>query len=186
MDKEARLILLLELARKNGGSLTLESTGLDLDMLLAELVMTELMSFDSGVFTITAEGKKILHLFDIERKNIIESLERYAEVVVDGKTIDGRIPMVAYTLMASGVTEPLPIIVATTTAVFWKDMVRMLNKTMIGGGSLENMLLGSFVPFKTMPPEDSWKELGETEEDAQRTAKWLLNPYPQNYVNITR
>ncbi len=183
MDKDVSLILLLGVIKKDGGIL-LDRDARDhkLQELITPLLEDNLLSIVSTGYAITDIGQKVLQLFGLERKKITEPLERFKEVLVDGETVDGRIPIMAYTMLERGEVDAMKYLSATAVALAWNDMVGILSSAKQDSATwpklLENDSLLSC--FKGTVSADSWKVLGKTEEDAKRTAKWLLNPYPQN------
>lgn len=154
---------------------------------LKELFKEGLLEMKGDEFVISPEGKKYILIFNDKCKELIEPFESYKKLVVDGNTIDGRLPIAAFSIRGQNLPEEVATDYLENLNVFlvWEQFfnwVRYQNKE---GDEWQSTLLPSFkLHSQYNVRTDAWKNLGKTENSAIITATKQLMPV--ELVEITR
>lgn len=146
-----------------------------------------LLEIKSDGMVISTEGKKALLLFNDTRKELIEPFEGFKKFVVDGNTIDARIPIASFSVKNKLDNEVCSDYLQNLNAfLVWEDFFEWIQKTSKKDGlQWQSQLLEAFkLQVNYNIETDSWKRLGKNENSATITAT-KATMLPEELVQIT-
>jgi hypothetical protein len=193
LDEGLKVMVLLEAIRKSGNSVPypLSDEWVCLGDEIQSLITDGLLSFDStGNCVISDDGKKVLILFDTERKEILSAMDNFSEFMIADRYIDARIPVVAFKVRKESNTKMVSEhLFCIATMIIWTDFFEMVRSASSKKESKwqESLFDSFYFNVKRLARPDAWLMLGRTKEEALITGTKLTNPLiSKDLVQLTR
>lgn len=156
-----------------------------LSAVVSRLEKEDLLTLDEDCYKITEAGKRALLFFAEERRVMNAPLDRFKEILIDGKIVDGRIPMMSFLLEHSGSADVADMMQSAIFSVKWDDMINSIKEMSTIKNSKWQKVIAQDLFYEeifNLADPKAWLTLGESEEEATSMGMWLLNP---GFVQIT-
>lgn len=154
---------------------------------IEELIELGFIELVEDKYQISFEGKKILILFKSERKEILSTSDVYKEVVINNKTIDARLALMAFRTRKLKDEEVVPILTSFSYMLNWETYFENLRQ--IANATTLNWQQHLFASFEKLGSVNRhmWRYMGRNLEDATLTCERLLMPIPKkDLIQLTR
>jgi len=153
------------------------------------LIKDGLLSIVSDFCEISQDGKKMLLLFDMERREVLKQFEPYREVRIGKTTLDARLPLSAYMMIKEKADNKHELLFSMAAMIVWRsffDYVRTLaqDESSLWQKDLFPAFMENAGRYARL---DIWRVMGQTRTEAINTCELLLNPNPsKNLIQLTR
>lgn len=148
-----------------------------LEDLVAGMEQEGMLSVDSNHYRVTTKGKKILLLFRSDVAEMVEPVSKFRSIVLDGKTLDARMPMMAY-VASMHHESAYDVLRAGVFGVYWEELIDAVIKLMALDVIWQKVLISDelYSDIENKVNTEAWRELAPDSIEARRIGKWLLNP----------
>lgn len=152
-----------------------------------ELHLEDMLILQDDCYELSSDGKKAILLFNLEKKEILSSLEVYKEIKVGDKVIDGRIPICAFKVRKQKPELSEDFLKNMAVFVAWGDFFNEI-KHVPQNLLWQKVLVKKFNErISALANRYCWRVLGRDLNDAVITCERLLNPIPtKDLINLTR
>jgi len=191
LDQTLKNLITLESIRVSGNKVpypTCDNWGY-LDEEIQALIQEGLLTIDSASSSISSDGKKMLLLFDMERKGVLEQFEPYKEVKVGTATVDARLPLSAYMLIKEKTEDKEHLLFSMAAMIVWRNFFDLIKQLSTDDSSMwQKELFPAFCANAGKYAQlDIWRIMGKDRADAINTCELLLNPNPsKKLIPLTR
>lgn len=167
---ELHTMMLLELIRQTNVTLPLNDDWSALSDQFDILQIDGLITPDG---TITSEGKKLLLMFDAERRDILKGSEVYESVLINGQRIDARLPVLDYKYRKSA--DRVDMLFNMACIMYWDAFFQQFKATVSSGWQAN--FLDSYTQYcRRIADSTTWRMLGASVREAVLNCERLLNP----------
>lgn len=191
MDKIKQLFL-LDVIRHTGNKVEFPVTG-NWGYLQEEVGILHqegYLDLNDDSYSISEDGKKFLLSFRADMKKLLDEYGVYEEVVVNGMTVDARMPILAYKTRKLKPEQQEPILRNLAVMVQWDKTILAIKLI----DSKDSYIIWQKILFdlverntKQLADRYCWRILGSSVNDAAMTAERLINPVPnKSLIQITR
>jgi hypothetical protein len=184
MYSYTRTLLALDAIRHSGNCIPVPPPE-QFSEVIHELEKAEFIANDGECYRINRAGKRLLMLYDSERREMIDVISNYKEVLVDGEIIDARIPLASFLVKGYEDKFAANLLHTFIVGLKWDDWMNEVqqeeaeNRHEWYDKVANNKFINTTIGLIDL---DSWKTLGPTPSEAFHTAKWLL--YPDEGIEV--